>query len=150
MGKTAAERKRLQRERLKEMNLYQDHVKKETERRRYLRQRFKERASNEDRESLRKKRTEEQRRYRFKKQQEKRNIDNLDSPAYQTRASFGKTVAKAKRALPKSPRKRSTIVRALFKNVDPIETKIRKTGRAAISLEASDLVSRFYEKDTVS
>ncbi|KAJ4426897.1 hypothetical protein ANN_26696 [Periplaneta americana] len=132
MGTTAAERKRLQRERLKEKGLYQEYVKKETEKKRHLRKLFKERASKEARETLKKKRKEEQRKYRFKKQQAKTNAGNansvneLGSPAYKTRASFGKAVAKAKRALPASPRKRSTVVRALFKNVNPAEIKAKK------------------------
>lgn len=156
MGTTAAERKRLQRERLKEKGLYQEYVKKETEKKRHLRKLFKERASKEARETLKKKRKEEQRKYCFKKQQAKRNAGNansvneLDSPAYKTRASFGKAVAKAKRALPASPRKRSTVVRALFKNVNPAEIKAKKRGRAAISSETTDLVSLFYVKDTIS
>lgn len=47
MGKTAAGRKHVQRERLKEKGLYQEYVKKETENKRHLRKLFKERAYKE-------------------------------------------------------------------------------------------------------
>lgn len=155
MGKSAAERKRLQRERLKEKGLYEGYAKKESEGKRNRRKLWKERATEEARETMRKKRAEEQRKYRFKKQQERRGIDKDDSakqshsPVYKSRSSLGKAIAKVKRALPRSPRKRSTVVRTLFGDVTPgIENK--KRGRIAITAEVSDLVSQFYEKDSIS
>ena len=62
MAKTAAERKKKQREKLKASGLFEEFKKKETENRKRLRRLIKQTASTDTREALRKKRAEEMRR----------------------------------------------------------------------------------------
>lgn len=156
MGKTAAERKRVQRERQKKED-YAEFRKKENERQQMWRnkRRAEMNKSIAKREEQKKKRCKEQQRYRAKcKEKLKKASVMPDSPskAFKSNSSFGKAMAKVKRNLPNSPRKRKALVKKLAIQFSPhiLKTVPKKRPNTAISPEVKDFVILYYEQDDVS
>ena len=161
MGKTAAERKKEQRDRLKASGNYESFKKRESKKQKERRNKKKRTMTIEQKEALKVKKREEMRRYRAKKAQKAvRNAKNnsfnssLDSPrkAFLSPASFGKALARVKRNLPRSPNKSKALVKKLALQLIPdiVQPTPNKQTVSQLSGEMILKVKEFYEKDSIS
>lgn len=122
MGKTAAERKKEQRERLKASGNFESFKENESKKQKERRRTKKRTMTIEKKEALKVKKREEMRRYRAKKAQKVVKDaqstsfnSSSDSPrkAFKSPASFGKALARVRKNLPRSPNKSKALVKKL-------------------------------------
>lgn len=158
MPLTPAERKRKQREKLKASGMLEDLKKKEAEQKRQRRQLIKQTASESKLLELRKKKAEEMKKYRQNKKK-KIILETAGTPAseetpakaFTTRSSYGKAIARVKRILPLSPKKRKAVVQTLARQIAPdIVTPKRKKSKKKISDDTLQKVGDFYVRDDIS
>lgn len=142
MAKTAAERKRKQREKLKASGLFEEFKKKESEKRKRQRRLIKQKASIDELNASRRKKAQEMRSYRNKIKQIRIILEAANTPAieetptkaFASNSSYGKAVAKAKRNLPFSPTKCRAVVYTLAREIIPhIIIPKRKNSKNAIN-----------------
>lgn len=80
----------------------------------------------------------------------------MKSPAaFKNASSLGKATARARKALPKSPRKRKTVVRKLFSSIIGEPTGVSSPGQCksnslSLSEESVSAVKAFYEREDIS
>lgn len=159
MSSSAAERKRKQRDKLKEEGKYEDYKRKQSYMQRQRRKKRKNTMTFDEKEELKKKRRIEQREYRLKK----RMLGNpasqpevtTPSVTYKSPCSFGKAIARAKRGLPQSPRKRKAIVTKLASAYVPDillspPTPRQENSPRIITEEVKATVIAFFNSDSVS
>lgn len=79
-------------------------------------------------------------------QQEEQDVVEL--PVYNTPAAFGKARRRALRALPQSPRKKAAVVKMLAAEV--LNSYVPRNNYRSISADVKNLVSDFYNSDSVS
>lgn len=160
MALTPGEKMRRRRQKLKNDGKYEEYkaVQRKRERRSYhLRKeklnklpiRRKEAIMKANREKIR------QRVAKHRQLQKEKQLRLHDSPAYKTACTLGKATARARAALPKSPRKKKIVVRKLFDTYCDTPTKSNSTYREhihenALSGETISKVKAFYERDDVS
>ena len=83
-------------------------------------------------------------------------MDDINSPshsAYLTKASYEKAIARVKRCLPGSPRKKRAVIKHLTYEqikVKPFFNKKSKTASTSISKETKTSIIAFYENDSIS
>lgn len=161
MGKTAAERKREQRERLKANGKFQSFKDNESKKQKERRRENKKTMTIEEKESLKVKKREGMRQYRAKKalkavanEASTSFNPNLDSPrrAFKSPSSFGKAIAKVKRSLPQSPNKRKALVKTLAHQLVPeiVSPPPKQSRVTRISDEIKLQVESFFESDSIS
>ena len=166
MPATAAERKRKQIATMKNNGTYHEYLKSQKERMANSRQKFKtdlrSLSEKEQKETILKKRSYERDRkaaYRLKLKNQKANTPTttLASPsrsAYKNKASYGKAVARVKKNLPESPRKKRAVIKHLaFEQlkIKPFTSKKRQFDlNNRRSTEAEQSVLEFYERDDIS
>ncbi|KAK9872073.1 hypothetical protein WA026_016117 [Henosepilachna vigintioctopunctata] len=156
MAKTAAERKRKQRENLKAKGLFKEFKKKESANRKRQRRLIKQTASLDMLKALREKKSEDMRRYRRKIKEKKPMLESTDTPArdetptkaFASKSSYGKVVAKVKRNLPFSPSKCRAVVHTSARQITPeIVTPKHKKPKKTISADTVEKVKFFYLRD---
>lgn len=161
MGKTAAERKKEQRERLKVNGNFKSFKEKESKKQKERRSKNKKAMTIEEKEALKVKKREEMRRYRTKKAQKivkdaqaASFNSNSDSPrkAFKSPASYGKALARLKKSLPQSPNKSKALVKKLACQLIPdiIQPIPKKQTASQLSEETISKVKEFFEKDAIS
>ena len=162
MAKSAAERKREQRERLKASGKFQSFKENESKKQKSRRIEKKKSMTIVDKEALQVKKREEMRKYRMKKSmrdasenQSSTSFDpNSDSPrkAFKSPMSFGKAIAKVKRNLPKSPNKCKALVKRLAQQLVPdiLKSPPQLSRVTKLSNEVVSHVVSFLENDSIS
>lgn len=158
---SAAERKKKEMEKRKEKGTYENYLTKQRERMRLKRQSEKEAHQNIAEKDLtqlqavrRAKERERKARYRASKKQiiTPPLSSSPSQGAYSTKASYGKAIARIKRNLPGSPRKKRAVIKHLaFEQlkVKPFFNK-RKTACTGLSKETKASIINFYEADHIS
>ena len=150
--KTAAERKRLQRQREKQKDP-EEYRRKENQRLKLLRRNKKAKMSASEPNEKRTKDRARQVLYRQKKKQKKANnkvVSPLKVKIYKTPQPYGKALKKSLTALPNSPRKKSEIVRGLAKSVGlQLEQCMQKELDSQIKPKYEIVKQFFFEKDIV-
>lgn len=161
MAKTAAERKKEQRERLKANENFKSFKEKESKKQKERRSKNKKTMTIEEKEALKVKKREEMRRYRAKKAQKAVKDEqstsfnsNSDSPrkAFKSPASFGKALARVKKNLPRSPNKSKALVKKLACQLIPdiVQPTPKKQTVSQLSGETISKVKEFFLQDSIS
>jgi len=162
MAKTAAERKKLQRERMRKNGIYQDYLSKQ--RLLMSKKRRDEKAKVDDmRETIiidyvkdkKKKERERKATYRLRKGKERQPELQQPSPsknAFKSTSSKGKALARVKRNLPQSPRKRRAVVKELAFEQVKIKpfTSLKKRRSFLCDPEIKHSIIKFYNRDDIS
>ena len=160
--KTAAERKKKEIEKRKKDGTYDTLLTKQRERMRHKRKIEKEACKKLGEKELNelaaiRKAKERERKAKYRVSKKKTSTpDCLNSPsqsAYGTKASYGKAIARVKRNLPGSPRKKRAVIKHLaFEQlkVKPFFNKSKKVSSKALSKETKASVLSFYETDNIS
>ena len=151
MVKSAAQRQRERRARIKEdPEVYDNYLKNERTRKRARREAM-------DRDELRRFRLKVKFAVRKHREQEIQESDHQTQEVYEdartpykTKAAFGKAKRKVERALPQSPRKRKVVLAKLAAEVLNIEQKSVKGNSRGLSDETVKAVIKFYEDPSVS
>lgn len=145
MAKTAAERQRERRQRLRqnavELARYREHDK-------YRKAIKRAEMTEKELERLRKSGRKATKRWRCKQNVKTKNIVNCVSP-YISPASFGKAKAKAERALPKSPRKKMAVLAKLAADAN-VSVVTRQQSKRALDEETKNSVINFYLNEATS
>lgn len=165
MAKSAVERKRLSREKLKQdEEKWKEHLEKERNRDKMRRENKKQQLGR-NKQKLKLKRLhdrERQKKCRLNKQllaterPESPSSPSTSSPlgSYRSTQSLGKAVSRCRKSLPKSPNKKTAVIKKLVMEVLPDVGKTilkeKKSGNNKISQEVKDKVLNFYCRDDIS
>lgn len=166
MGFTAAERQRKRREKLKQAGQYEEYKKERREGMKKFRQKRKAEEQKlpkkeqlkrlkEKREKTRKAVAEWRRRKATSKEVDL--LETTNSPAYKNASALGKAAARAKRALPSTPKRSTAVVKKLFVDfacdiTEPAGSSdsARKPNPKTIPGEHLKAVECFYKRDDIS
>nr|XP_042913577.1 uncharacterized protein LOC122273608 [Parasteatoda tepidariorum] len=159
MGKTAAERKKEQIERLKASGKYENFKEREKNKLRERRIQKKKQMTIEEKEVLKAKKRKEMKKYRAKKALKLLKTNDAvcsesssPSKAFQSPQSFGKAVSKVKKNLPNSPNKCKAVIKKLAQQIVPniVQAPLPKSRISKIDVKLEEQVKAFYEKDSIS
>jgi hypothetical protein len=159
MVKTAAEKCKEYKERLKNKGLYEAFKAKDKERNRQNRKNLKSKLTVKELQQQRVRNNERQKRCReakLKKAKDSQKAKQYESeaaaarsPAYKCCQSFGKAYKKVRDALPKSARKVRAVVSRLAAE-EKSNTPMKKTHKGEGAIEDEKLITNFYCRDEVS
>lgn len=159
MALSAAEKMRRRRQKLKEEGKYEEYKENQRQQMKKVRDKKKEEISKLKKRRQEAIRLEERRKTRERVakhrllKKERQRSQASPCVTYKSACSSGKAIKRAKKALPKSPRKKAYVVRKLFELIpgtkDINETK-KHTNSLALSSETVDKVIEFYERDDIS
>ena len=148
MVKTAAERQRERRQRLKQdQRKYERYKRQDRERKKNVKAGM----TPAELQNLRKRGRLAVRKHRAKGediQEDRETIAQQTDATYRTPASLGKARSRVLKALPKSPRKRMAIVKRLACEI--LDAHVVMTPRNKLPPETVETVITFYENDSVS
>ncbi|XP_054722845.1 uncharacterized protein LOC129232768 [Uloborus diversus] len=160
MALTAAEKMRRRRQKLKDEGKYEEYKEKHRETAKKSRAEKKnelEHMTKTEREKVkrqqRKRSRESVAKSRLKKKEKKATIQSKQFP-YKSPCSLGKAIARTKRALAKSPRKKQAVLKNLIENIVPSHERNsllqNNRGKDRITMETVQMVQNFFERDDIS
>ncbi|XP_063230878.1 uncharacterized protein LOC134535630 [Bacillus rossius redtenbacheri] len=162
MPLTAAEKMRKKRQKLKDEGKYEEYKLKhrETTKKYRERKKLKEQALGKREKKIMELERKKQGRERVAKYRKKLKetsnqntpeTSNTASPPFKNSSSLGKATARVKRALPKSPRKKTVVIKKLFESyVQPLPTSTAPSTAKSSNPDTRNAVIHFYENDEIS
>lgn len=148
MAKTAAERQRERRAKLKENGKYEEYKVKASRQKTALRKKKKAVETKKKKIRQEKDRINHQK-YRLKKEKDKKIVSPCK--VFGSKQAIGKAVSRARKSLPHSPRKHALVVQKLAIQYSPaMPCKTKRSSSAGIDEKITETVESFYTTEGIS